>query len=238
MAHFVLIHGAMHGGWCWELVAPQLIQHGHHVVAPDLPGLGGSNVPPAEVTLENWGKFVADILQKLPGRTILAGHSLGGIAISQAAEYAPARVAALVYVTAVLLGNGLASRDLPQEKSRVEVTPSADGQTISASPQAAVAAFYGETPVALRDAAVSRLVPQPVGISRMKLQLSAARYGTVKRAYIECLRDQALTIDVQRKMQASLPCDFTAALDTDHSPFYSQPEALAKLLMEIAVRFD
>jgi pimeloyl-ACP methyl ester carboxylesterase len=238
MANFVLIHGAMHGGWCWELVVPQLIQHGHHVVAPDLPGLGSSKLPAAEVTLESWGKFVADILHKIPGRTILAGHSLGGIAISQAAEYAPAQVAALVYVTAVLLPNGLASRDLPQEKSRVEVSLSADGQTISASPQAAVAAFYGETPVAWRDAALARLVPQPVAISGMKLQLSEARYGAVKRAYIECLRDQALTIDVQRKMQAALPCDFTAAIDTDHSPFYSQPEALTKLLMEIAARFD
>jgi pimeloyl-ACP methyl ester carboxylesterase len=238
MANFVLIHGAMHGGWCWELVAPQLIQHGHRVVAPDLPGLGGSNVPPAEVTLENWGKFVADILNNIPGRTILVGHSLGGIAISQAAEYAPAQVAALVYVTAVLLSDGLASKDLPQEKSRVDVTLSADGQTISAAPQAAVAAFYGNTPASWREAALARLVPQPVAISRMPLQLSAGRYGMVKRAYIECLRDQALTIEVQRKMQSALPCDFIAAIDTDHSPFYSQPETLVKLLMEIGTRFD
>jgi pimeloyl-ACP methyl ester carboxylesterase len=238
MANFVLIHGAMHGGWCWELVAQRLSAHGHKVQAPDLPGLGGSKVPAAEVTLERWGRFVADILDNIPGRTVLVGHSLGGIAISQAAEYAPSRVAALVYVTAVLLPNGLASRDLPQEKSRVEVTLSADGQTISAAPEAAVAGFYGDTPQELRETAVSRLVPQPVGISRMPLQLSDGRYGMVKRAYIECLRDRALTIDVQRKMQAALPCDFTAAIDTDHSPFYSQPEALAKLLMEIAGRFN
>jgi hypothetical protein len=106
------------------------------------------------------------------------------------------------------------------------------------APQAAVAAFYGNTPASWREAALARLVPQPVAISRMPLQLSAGRYGMVKRAYIECLRDQALTIEVQRKMQSALPCDFIAAIDTDHSPFYSQPETLVKLLMEIGTRFD
>jgi hypothetical protein len=28
MANFILIHGAMHGGWCWERVVPLLEQQG------------------------------------------------------------------------------------------------------------------------------------------------------------------------------------------------------------------
>jgi pimeloyl-ACP methyl ester carboxylesterase len=238
MANFVLIHGAMHGGWCWERMVPLLAEHGHFVVAPDLPGLGSSKVPAAEVTLENWGKFVAGILENIPGRSILAGHSMGGMAIGQAAEYVPDRVAALVYVTAVLLKHGQSAGDLPQEKSRVALTQSADGQYVTTTPEAAVTAFYGETPAAWRDLALSRLVPQPAAVMRMPLRLTAERYGTVKRAYIECRRDQVLTLEVQRKMQAALPCDFTAEIDTDHSPFYSQPEALAALLLEIAAKFD
>ena len=238
MANFILIHGAMHGGWCWERVVPLLTAHGHFVVTPDLPGLGSDKVPAAEVTLENWGKFVADILDDIPGRTLLVGHSMGGMAISQAAEYVPDRVAALVYVTAVLLGNGLSSANLPQEKSRVPMTLTDDGQYLTTTPEGAVAAFYGETPLEWREAALSRLVPQPAAVLRLPLQLSAERYGTVKRAYIECALDQALTLEVQRKMQAVLPCAFTAQIDTDHSPFYSRPEKLAALLMEIAEIFD
>jgi pimeloyl-ACP methyl ester carboxylesterase len=238
MANFVLIHGAMHGGWCWERMVPLLAEHGHFVVAPDLPGLGDSKVPAAAVTLEHWGKFVGDILQTLPGRSILVGHSMGGMAVSQAAEYVPERIAALVYVTAVLLQNGQSAGDLPQETSRVALTPSADGQYVTTTPQAAVAAFYGETPPVWRDLALSRLVPQPAAVMRMPLRLTAEHYGTVKRAYIECRRDQVLTLEVQRKMQAALPCDFTADIDTDHSPFYSQPEALAALLLEIAETFN
>jgi pimeloyl-ACP methyl ester carboxylesterase len=163
---------------------------------------------------------------------------MGGMAIGQAAEYVPDRIAALVYVTAVLLQNGLSAGDLPHEKSQVAITLSADGQYITATPEAAAAAFYGDTPAAWRELALARLVPQPTGVMQIPLQLSAERYGKVKRAYIECLRDQVLTIDVQRKMQAALPCDFIGEIDTDHSPFYSQPKALAALLLKVAEIFD
>ena len=39
MATFVLIHGAWHGGWCWERVTPWLRAAGHRVYAPTLAGL-------------------------------------------------------------------------------------------------------------------------------------------------------------------------------------------------------
>ena len=51
MATFILVHGAGHGGWCWEKVQPILEGHGHKVCAPDLPGLGKDQTPPANVTL-------------------------------------------------------------------------------------------------------------------------------------------------------------------------------------------
>ncbi|MFG0240668.1 MAG: alpha/beta hydrolase, partial [Gimesia chilikensis] len=28
---FVLVHGAWHGGWCWQRVTPDLIAAGHRV---------------------------------------------------------------------------------------------------------------------------------------------------------------------------------------------------------------
>ena len=45
MTTFVLIHGAWHGGWCWEKVAPLLEARGHRVLAPDLPGHGANRTP-------------------------------------------------------------------------------------------------------------------------------------------------------------------------------------------------
>ena len=39
MATFVLVHGAWHGGWCWDRVAARLRAAGHEVHAPTLTGL-------------------------------------------------------------------------------------------------------------------------------------------------------------------------------------------------------
>src|SRR6187200_1275243 len=38
-ATFVLVHGASHGGWCWQRVADRLTAKGHRVFAPTLTGL-------------------------------------------------------------------------------------------------------------------------------------------------------------------------------------------------------
>jgi pimeloyl-ACP methyl ester carboxylesterase len=242
MAQFVLIHGAMHGGWCWERIVPLLESQGHNVLAPDLPGLGADRTPPAEVTLEAWGRFVADILQNLPGKTILAGHSMGGMAISQAAEYAPEKISALVYMTALLPINGASAfaltrrDDAAVEDARLPLTP--DGHYITAAPEKMRAFLYGETEADWADRAISRLVPQPLAIMSEPATLNTGRFGAVPRAYIECLRDRVLTLALQRQMQAGNPCAPVLEIDTDHSPFYSAPETLAAHLRQIALSFS
>jgi len=40
LATLVLVHGAMHGGWCWKRVVPLLRAADHDVYAPTLTGLG------------------------------------------------------------------------------------------------------------------------------------------------------------------------------------------------------
>ena len=40
MATFVLVHGAWHGGWCWNRVIPLLETAGHRAFGPSLTGLG------------------------------------------------------------------------------------------------------------------------------------------------------------------------------------------------------
>jgi hypothetical protein len=55
----------------------------------------------------------------------------------------------------------------------------------------------------------------------------------VPRAYIETTRDRAVSLTAQRQMQTVLPCEPVFTLDADHSPFLSQPEALARILISI-----
>ncbi|MGQ7885411.1 alpha/beta fold hydrolase [Paenibacillus sp. WC2504] len=49
---------------------------------------------------------VVAAIDGLDQEVILVGHSMGGIVVSQAAEYRPNRIKSLVYLTAFLLQNG------------------------------------------------------------------------------------------------------------------------------------
>jgi pimeloyl-ACP methyl ester carboxylesterase len=51
MSSYVLVHGAWHGGWCWDRVVSLLKRVGHNAVALDLPGSGSDITPIADVTL-------------------------------------------------------------------------------------------------------------------------------------------------------------------------------------------
>src|SRR4051812_38188961 len=56
MATFILVHGAWHGGWCWERLAPLLTAAGHRVLAPDLPGMGADRRQLGDDPLGEWAE--------------------------------------------------------------------------------------------------------------------------------------------------------------------------------------
>ena len=55
---FVLVHGAMHGAWCWEDVAARLVAKGHRVLVPELPGHGRRAAEVALASAERYGRTV------------------------------------------------------------------------------------------------------------------------------------------------------------------------------------
>lgn len=64
-----------------------LEQAGHKVIAPDLPSHGKDKTPISKVTLQSYADCVGEILIEMIEAVILVGHSMGGIVITQAAEY-------------------------------------------------------------------------------------------------------------------------------------------------------
>jgi pimeloyl-ACP methyl ester carboxylesterase len=237
-ATYLLIHGAWHGGWCWRNIVPLLEAGGHKVFAPDLPGHGDDKTAAATVTLESYTDRICEIACAQADPVILVGHSMGGIAITQAAENCPERIGALVYLSAFLPCNGesLISWSAQDEGSMVNpstIDPRADG-TLGFKPEYIREAFYGnceEEDVAF---AGSRLVTQPGAPLGTPVQTSAERCGRIPRYYIECDRDRAITLKLQREMQKHSPCRRTFSIDTDHSPFFSAPTQLASILSQIA----
>lgn len=104
MTPVVLVHGGMHGAWCWAAVLPFLTTES---TAVDLPGRGTRPADLAKVSLDD---SVAAVLEDADragfDRFVLVGHSLGGVTITETAVRHPERVAALVYVGALVPGPG------------------------------------------------------------------------------------------------------------------------------------
>lgn len=65
------------------------------------------------------------------------------------------------------------------------------------------------------------------------MRATPERLGRITQAYIECLQDRAISINAQRAMQAALPCNQVATMDTGHSPFTSRPYELAEILLQM-----
>jgi pimeloyl-ACP methyl ester carboxylesterase len=63
--------------------------------------------------------------------------------------------------------------------------------------------------------------------------LTAARFGRVPRVYVACLRDRVIDPQLQKAMYQASPCEKVLSLDTDHSPFFSRPEELARHLASL-----
>jgi pimeloyl-ACP methyl ester carboxylesterase len=231
---FVLIAGAWHGAWCWAKVAPLLEAQGHRVLAPELPGTGADPTDPGLVTLDGWAQMVAGIVENQPEPVTLVGHSRGGIVISRTAELVPERLRRLVYVSAYLLP----ARTSLAESARADVEslvppnmiPAVGGLTCSLRAEVIRAALFGQCTDADYEYALARMSPEPLKPLVTPLKVTAGRFGQVPRAYVECLQDRTVTLAAQRRMQATLPCDPVFTLDSDHSPFLSHPQELARLL--------
>jgi len=239
MATFVMIHGAWHGGWCFDALRPTLEAAGHGIIAPDLPGMGGSDAELASTTLADWADFVADIVRSAAQPTILCGHSRGGIVISEVAERVPEHISALVYICAMLLPSGMSREALkavvapnPPFNAIVKRHPSGHATVVD---QAQAPSIFAQlSPPALAQAAAARTVAEPNAPRATPLVLTDARYGSVPRHYIECLCDRTIPIADQRHMQSLQPCATVTTLEADHSPFLSTPAALAAALITIA----
>lgn len=234
MSTFILVHGSWHGAWCWYKLVPRLEKLGHTVIAPDLPSLGRDRTSVNRVSLTTWRKHVCDIVDRTPGQVVLVGHSRGGIVISEVAEHRPQRVQTLVYLCAFLLRDGQSLFDVAgsDDTSLVpaNMVMSEDKTSSTIRDEILRDAFYGAC--SDEDVALARLCIQPEASVPLAtpLKLSAENFGSVPRVYVECLRDRAIPIALQRRMQANWPCQRVLALDTDHSPFFSRPDELTAVL--------
>lgn len=237
MSTFVLVHGAWHGAWCWHKVTPLLQSLGHTVLTPDLPALGVDRTPLSSATLQSYTDRVCETLGGCSESVCLVGHSMGGIAITQAAEAMPHKVKTLVYLTAFLLPSGRTLLDEAQADTGSAVLPNLvfapDQSSATVKSDAIRDVFYADCSASDLALAQTLLVPQAAAPFGTPILSTAERWGSVPRVYIECSADRAISLATQRSMQARLPCKRVFTMSTSHSPFLSAPQVLAEHLLSL-----
>ena len=237
MSHYLLIHGAWHGAWCWDTLAKQLRAAGHEVSTFDLPGSGTDLTPPAQVTLQGWIDRTVLALDQCSGPVVLVGHSMGGMVIAGAAGVRPDKIAALVYLCAFLPRVGESLFDLATRPegattlAQQEQTP--DGLCTIVPADNARVTFYGHCTPQVTDAAIAQLRPLPLSTVMAALPPPSVVPVVLPRFYVECTEDCAIPIALQRYMWGRDTGIQVRTLVSDHSPFASQPDTLAALLAEI-----
>jgi pimeloyl-ACP methyl ester carboxylesterase len=239
---FILVHGAWQGSWAFDTIVPRLKAAGHEAIAADMPGDGHDDTPPGEVNLALYAKKVASLVDAAKGPVIMVGHSMGGITASQVCEMRPERIALAIYLCAFMLPDGFAVLDFYEKylepwMKGAHARVTYENGTSMIDPVSAVDVFYQMSDRKVAEAAAARLTPQPEGARRSKLHLTPQNYGKVPRVYIEALQDRSVHLPLQRRMQEITGCTAVDALDSDHAPQLSMPDALVEKLLMVTAKY-
>jgi pimeloyl-ACP methyl ester carboxylesterase len=221
MVTIVLVHGAWHGSWCWQRVTPLLEKRGLAVRTIDLPSVGAR--PKADTDLSADAAAVEALIEGIEGPVLLCGHSYGGMVISHAAAK---RVTRLVYLCAFMPveGESLVSIGGGRHAPWIQLL---DGGLTLPDPARAEAVFYSDCDAKTVRWATREIRPQSGAPFDEPVPRPAWR--NTPSTYVVCANDMALPPNVQRNVFAPRATE-TIELQASHSPFLSQPAALADLL--------
>ncbi|WP_322767868.1 alpha/beta hydrolase [Frankia sp. Cr1] len=240
MAAYVLVHGAGHGGWCYQRVAPILRSAGHEVYTPTLTGLGErSHLLHPEIDLDTHIRDIAAVLHYEDLReVILVGHSYAGMVITGAADRAADRVARLVYLDAGAPTSGQSLLDLNVIGAMIsESRPFGkviDGVEVVLLPFPEAGTFYGVTDPDDLAWMADRLTAHPWKCFEQPVKADETALRAIPRYYIVCTSTLALPILDPELVAVARDEGRLWEIDTGHDLMITEPRAVADALLEIA----
>ncbi|KAL5993313.1 hypothetical protein ACLOJK_014237 [Asimina triloba] len=248
---FVLVHGEGFGAWCWYKSISLLEEIGLQPIALDLTGSGIDHRDANSIsTLAEYAKPLIDCLNNLPEneKVILVGHSCGGASISYALECCPNKISKAVFVSATMVSDGKRPFDVfaeelaPAEFFTQESQYLMYGNGKDKPPtglhldkQQLKGLYFNQSPSKDIALATVSMRPFPLGPIMEKLSLSKENYGTARRFFVQTLDNHVLSPDIQEKLVRDNPPEGVYKIKgSDHCPFFSKPQSLHKILVEIA----
>jgi pimeloyl-ACP methyl ester carboxylesterase len=217
--------------------------------------------PIAGVTQEERTQAVVALVKEAASlsdrKVILVGHSAGGMTISAVAERVPNLLLSVVYLAGFMVPNGMPLLAMLQHETMssalapglfvgdpvaIGATRIHAGSTDEAYQSLLKAAFYDDVPESEFTHAASQLHCDESNAGALTpSEITSGRFGTVPRHYIRCTQDRAIPLTGQDHMIAAVDGaiggkTITHTLESSHSPFLSQPDALSKILIDIWVQ--
>jgi pimeloyl-ACP methyl ester carboxylesterase len=237
---FVLVHGSWQGAWSWDGVRDHLRAHGHRVIAPALPGRGGVGEDRSWIGHDdNVAAVLAAIDADGADPVVLAGHSLGGVTISQVADQRPDRIARLIYCAAFVLNDGESAADVMPEQMRTAITGLSTTRPDRAIPMPWEfwrQNFIQTASEQLARESHERLVPDPYRPVFEPVKLRRPVHRELPASFVAFTQDKTMPPGFwQPGMSGRLNDGAVIEIDGDHQMLLSAPGPLADALHHAAI---
>ena len=215
---FALIHGAGDSGWYWHLLAAELRDRGHDVVAPDLPAHAGGLSEYADCVVEAVG---------VPQRLVVVGQSFGAFTAPLVAARVPTDL--LVLVAGMVPYPGEPPDDWWQNtgyEAAVREQAAVDGgRTGSDDP---FVCFYHDVPRDLAEEAMRRERAGSLGGTSSPWPLDA--WPDVPTRFVLCSQDRFFPPAFVRRLVAARLAIVPDEIAAGHCVALSRPAGLADIL--------
>lgn len=224
---------------------------------PDPEAFAAEPSPIAQVSLQDCAdqvlSIISEVAERMPERQIiLVGHSFGGLVLNLVGEAVPHLIGRLVYLSGYMAASGKAANDYLTDVEFASTslpTPAGDPGATGAlrlNPRSSDPAHRAQLKTAFAgdiddhdwEAVANLLTPDaPAGAHAEPVTTTADRWGAIPRTYISCTGDRAFPVPVQqrfiREADTFTPNNRTDVQEmaTSHSPFLSQPDELARILI-------
>lgn len=223
----LLVHGAWHGSWAYEPLVEILAARGWTVETVDLPTVHAPDK--AERTLADDAGAVADAIDRIEGPVVVVAHSYGGVPTTQAAT--DPKVAHIVYIAAFALDEGEtllgAVGGVAPDWWQIEGALSTAGND-ELPPRTL---FFHDLSEEESERASARLLSQAV--QPFSAPLTAVAWRDRPTTYLITEEDTVFPVVAQEALAARAGSQ-TARLRSSHSPFLSQPDAVADVIERAA----
>jgi pimeloyl-ACP methyl ester carboxylesterase len=228
--HFVLIHGAWHGGWCWEGVIQELEKQGHTAEAPTMPGqnLGDDR---SGIIFDDYVDKITSVLARQDTPVVLVGHSSAGFLLQMAAPKAPEKIQHLIFHNAFILPDGKSQFDLVPPEAAEGMTAAANASPDNSVP--VIEEFVRQQlmsgePVEKQDSLISRLVPQPIALFTTPINVRDFAKLNIPISVVFCNGDVSLPPGAYLGMAQGLGDYQLIEVDGSHETLFTNPGVVAQ----------